>query len=64
MGFIYKTNGSDFERWEDEASGFAVERHNLRMKLEGDFTDLDRHGVEAVQRIIDAAKDKLPNIQV
>lgn len=64
MGFKYTTDGGAFERWEDEASGFAVERHNLRMKLEGDFSDLDRHGVEAVQRILDAAKDKLPNIQV
>jgi hypothetical protein len=63
MGFKYSTDGSAFERWEDEASGFAVERHNLHMKLEGDFSDLDRHGVEAVQRILDAAKAKLPNIQ-
>lgn len=63
MGFNYSTNGSDFERWEDEATGFAVERHNLRMKLEGNFENLDRHGVESVQRILDAAKQKLPGIQ-
>lgn len=63
MGFKYSTDGAGFERWEDEASHFAVERHNLTMSLEGDFKNLDRHGVEAVQRILDAAKDKLPGIQ-
>jgi hypothetical protein len=62
MSYKYSTDGAGFERWEDEASGFAVERHNLTMSLEGDFKELDRHGVESVQRILDAAKDKLPNI--